>query len=276
MQILGNIMPFFISHLDNFSRREVISLAYISIENILGFNKSDCILRNEFELNKNQINIFKQIVTDLKKEIPIQYILGETEFCNLRIKVNTSTLIPRKETEELVSWILEHKFNSLLDIGTGSGCISISIAKHSSASISALDISQDALDIAQNNANYHNVNINFMCENIFKYIPKSKYDVIVSNPPYVLESEKLFMSKNVLEHEPHSALFVKDIDSLKFYKRIAYLSSKYLNENGVLFFEINEKFGDEIINLLADYNFVDIELKKDINGRDRMVKSVLK
>jgi len=276
MQILGNIIPFFIGHLDNFSRREVISLAYISIENILGFNKSDCILRNEFKLNKNQIDIFKQIVLDLKKEIPIQYILGETEFYNLRIKVNNSTLIPRKETEELVRWILEHKFNSLLDIGSGSGCISISIAKNSSASISALDISKNSLDIAQNNANYHNVNINFICDNIFKYIPKKKYDVIVSNPPYVLESEKLFMSKNVLAFEPHSALFVKDKDPLKFYKRIAYLSSKFLNKSGVLFFEINEKFGDEIVNLLSEYDFVDIELKKDINGRDRMIKSVLK
>jgi release factor glutamine methyltransferase len=276
MKILGNIIPHFISSLDGFPRREIISLAYISIEHILGFNKSDCILNNYFVLNSKQINFLKKIVINLKNDMPIQYILGETYFYDLKIKVDKSTLIPRGETEELVKWILEHKFSSVLDIGTGSGCIAISIGHNSDALISALDVSKDALNIAQLNANMNNVNINFICDDIFKYNPKMKYNVIVSNPPYVLNNEKIYMSKNVLDYEPHLALFVNDNEPLIYYKRIIHLANKYLTKSGYLFFEINEFFSKEIINILEEFQFVNIELKKDINGKERMIKAIKK
>ena len=276
MKILGNIIPFFISQLDNYTSREIKSLAYISIEKILGFNKSDCIIKNDYRLNKKEIQFFIDVVSDLKKNIPIQYVLKEAYFYNLRFRVDNSTLIPRNETEELVRWVLESNFDSLLDIGTGSGCISISIAKNSLADIYALDSSKRALEVAKFNANYHNVKVNFICEDIFQYISNKKYDVIVSNPPYVLESEKAYMAKNVIDYEPHSALFVSDEDPLKFYTKIVSFSSNFLKKNGLLFLEINEKNGKKIKSLLSKNNFVDIELKKDINGRDRMIKSVLK
>ncbi|MBT7895438.1 MAG: peptide chain release factor N(5)-glutamine methyltransferase [Flavobacteriales bacterium] len=276
MQILANIIPYFISQVENFSRRERISFAYLSIENVLGFSKSDCILKNDFKINKKDIKSLINIVNQLKKNVPIQYIFEETIFYNLKFKLNKSTLIPRNETEELVKWVLQYKFNSLFDIGTGSGCIPISIAKNSNSIISALDISLDALEIAKINAMYHNVKVDFICDDIFSYIPKRKYDIIISNPPYVLKSEKVFMSKHVLDHEPHSALFVDDSNPIIFYERIIKLSSDYLNDNGMLFFEINEKYSGDIIKILSKYNFVDIELKKDINDRDRMIKAVMK
>ena len=276
MQILGNIIPHFISSLDSLSRREIISIAYISIEHILGFNKSDCILNNDFILNNKQINFFKKIVIGLKNHIPIQYILGETYFYDLKIKVDKSTLIPRGETEELVKWVLEHKFSSVLDIGTGSGCIAISLAYNSDAFISALDVSKDALNIAQSNADLHNVNIDFICDDIFKYNPQMKYNIIVSNPPYVLNNEKIYMSKNVLDYEPHLALFVDDNKPLIYYSRIIHLANKFLTKSGYLFFEINECFAKEIINILKEFQFVNIELKKDINGKERMIKAIKK
>jgi release factor glutamine methyltransferase len=276
MQILGNIIPHFISSLDSFSRREIISIEYISIEHILGFNKSDCILNNDFILNNKQINFFKKIVIGLKNHIPIQYILGETYFYDLKIKVDKSTLIPRGETEELVKWVLEHKFSSVLDIGTGSGCIAISLAYNSDAFISALDVSKDALNIAQSNADLHNVNINFICDDIFIYNPQMKYNIIVSNPPYVLNNEKKHISKNVLDYEPHLALFVDDNEPLIYYRRIIHLADKFLTNSGYLFFEINECFSKEIMNILKEFHFVNIELKKDINGKERMIKAIKK
>ena len=276
MQILGNIIPHFISSLDSLSRREIISIAYISIEHILGFNKSDCILNNDFVLNNKQINFFKKIIIELNNHMPIQYILGETYFYDLKIKVDKSTLIPRGETEELVKWVLEHKFSSVLDIGTGSGCIAISLGYNSDAFISALDVSKDALDIAQLNADLHNVNIDFICDDIFKYNPQMKYNIIVSNPPYVLNNEKKHISKNVLDYEPHLALFVDDNEPLIYYRRIIHLADKFLTNSGYLFFEINECFAKEIMNILKEFHFVNIELKKDINGKERMIKAIKK
>ena len=276
MNILANILPFFLKEIDNFSRREIISFAYLSIEKILGFTKSDCILNSNYILSDENISSFEKIIVDIKKNIPIQYILGETYFYNLKFNVNSSTLIPRPETEELVRYILSHNFSSVLDIGTGSGCISISIAKNSNASIDAIDNSKDALVIAKSNAILNSVDVNFMFNDVFGISVTKKYDLIVSNPPYVLNSEKKYMHQNVIDYEPHNALFVEDSNPLIFYEKIALIASKNLNSNGLLFFEINEKFGDQIIDLLSKLNFVDIELKKDINGRDRIIKSVFK
>lgn len=276
MNILANIIPFFLKEIDNFSRREIISFAYLSIEKILGFSKSDCILNSNYILSDEDISSFEKIIVDIKKNIPIQYVLGETHFYNLKFNVNSSTLIPRPETEELVRYILSHNFSSVLDIGTGSGCIAISIAKNSNASIDAIDNSKDALEIANSNAIINSVDVNFMFNDVFGFSVTKKYDLIVSNPPYVLNSEKKYMHQNVIDYEPHNALFVEDSNPLIFYEKIALIASKNLNSNGLLFFEINEKFGEQIIDLLLKLNFVDIELKKDINGRDRIIKSVFK
>ena len=276
MNILANILPFFLKEIDNFSRREIISFAYLSIEKILGFSKSDCILNSNYILSDEDISSFEKIIVDIKKNIPIQYVLGETHFYNLKFNVNSSTLIPRPETEELVRYILSHNFSSVLDIGTGSGCIAISIAKNSNASIDAIDNSKEALEIANSNAILNSVDVNFMFNDVFGFSVTKKYDLIVSNPPYVLNSEKKYMHQNVIDYEPHNALFVEDSNPLIFYEKIALIASKNLNSNGLLFFEINEKFGEQIIDLLLKLNFVDIELKKDINGRDRIIKSVFK
>ena len=276
MNILANILPLFLKEIDNFSRREIISFAYLSIERILGFSKSDCILNSNYILSDEDISSFEKIIVEIKKNIPIQYILGETHFYNLKFNVNSSTLIPRPETEELVRYILSHNFSSVLDIGTGSGCIAISIAKNSNANIYAIDNSKEALEIAKSNAILNSVDVNFMFNDVFDFSDTKKYDLIVSNPPYVLNSEKIYMHQNVIDYEPHNALFVEDSNPLIFYEKIALIASKNLISNGLLFFEINEKFGDQIIDLLLKLNFVDIELKKDINGRDRIIKSVFK
>ena len=276
MNKLVNIIPKFLSEIKNFSRREVTSFAYLSIEKILGYSKSDCIIHSNHELTNDNIISFENIINDIKQNIPIQYILGEAHFYDLKFKVNYSTLIPRGETEELVQYILLHDFISVLEIGTGSGCIAISIAKNSNSKITAIDNSLEALEIAKSNAILNSVEINFELSDVFNFSDTKKYDLIVSNPPYVLESEKKLMNKNVLDYEPHNALFVSDNDPLIYYKEIAKIATNNLNKNGLLFFEINEKYSKQIIELLSNLNFVDIELKKDINGRDRIIKSVFK
>ena len=276
MNKLVNIIPKFLSEINNFSRREVASFAYLSIEKILGYSKSDCIIHSNQELTNDNIISFENIISDLKQNIPIQYILGEAHFYDLKFKVNSSTLIPRGETEELVQYILLHDFISVLEIGTGSGCIAVSIAKNSNSKITAIDNSLEALEIAKSNAILNSVKINFVLSDVFNFSETKKYDLIVSNPPYVLESEKKIMDKNVLDYEPHNALFVSNNDPLVYYKEIAKIATNNLNKNGLLFFEINEKYSKQIIELLSNLNFVDIELKKDINGRDRIIKSVFK
>ena len=276
MNKLVNIIPKFLSEINNFSSREVTSFAYLSIEKILGYSKSDCIIHSNQELTNDNIISFENIISDLKQNIPIQYILGEADFYDLKFKVNSSTLIPRGETEELVQYILLHDFISVLEIGTGSGCIAVSIAKNSNSKITAIDNSVEALEIAKSNAILNSVKINFVLSDVFNFSDTKKYDLIVSNPPYVLESEKKLMDKNVLDYEPHNALFVSDNDPLVYYKEITKIATNNLNKNGLLFFEINENYSKQIIELLSNLNFVDIELKKDINGRDRIIKSVFK
>ena len=276
MNKLVNIIPKFLSEINNFSSREVTSFAYLSIEKILGYSKSDCIIHSNQELTNDNIISFENIISDLKQNIPIQYILGEADFYDLKFKVNSSTLIPRGETEELVQYILLHDFISVLEIGTGSGCIAVSIAKNSNSKITAIDNSIEALEIAKSNAILNSVKINFVLSDVFNFSDTKKYDLIVSNPPYVLESEKKIMDKNVLDYEPHNALFVSDNDPLVYYNEIAKIATNNLNKNGLLFFEINENYSKQIIELLSNLNFVDIELKKDINGRDRIIKSVFK
>ena len=277
METLSNIIPYFRKELTPiFEEREVISWAYLSIEHVLGYNRSDCIINPNKRIEAKISYKFLQIIEDLKTRKPLQYILGETTFYGLKLKVNEYTLIPRPETEELVAWILQEDFKSALELGTGSGCIAIALAKFSNASISAIDISANGLKVAQENAILNNVKVVFTQQNILQTKILPKVNLIVSNPPYVLNSEKERMHENVLAYEPHSALFVTDKNPLIFYKQIANLSTKSLTSGGKLFFEINEQFANELIVILTQSGFVDIELKKDINDRDRMIKAIWK
>jgi release factor glutamine methyltransferase len=277
MEKVSNIISYFKAELLGITNeREVISWAYIVIQHLLGYNRSDCIIHADNEVTIEISDKIKQIVRDLNTQKPLQYILGETEFYGMKFKVNEHTLIPRPETEELVEWVLQEKFNSVLDIGTGSGCISIALAKHSKATISAIDISEMALKVAKENAAINEVKIDFIQQDILETHSLLKVDVIVSNPPYVLESEKKNMKFNVLQYEPGLALFTADKEPLLFYKKIGNLAAKTLNCGGKLYFEINEQYGAEILEMLSQIGFVDIALKKDINDKDRMVKATKK
>ena len=274
MEKVSNIIPYFIKQLNGIvQEREIISLAYISIDFLLGYNRSDCIIHSDKDITSEVSDRIKLIIADLKTNKPIQHIIGETEFYELKFKVNEHTLIPRPETEELVKWILQHEFTSALDIGTGSGCIAIALRKNKSAEISAIDVSESALLVAKENAKINEVEINFLLQDILKTSALPKVDVIVSNPPYVLDLEKEIMLANVLNNEPHLALFVPNNNPLLFYKKIAELAFTSLSKNGLLFFEINERFGKGTVAMLNAIGFVDIELKKDINDKDRMIKA---
>ena len=277
MEKVSNILPYFKKELSNIvDEREIISWAYLTIEYLLGYNRSDCIIHANKEITTEITDRIKQIIADLKTKKPIQYILGETEFYGLQFKVNEHTLIPRPETEELVEWILKEEFSSALDIGTGSGCIAITLAKNTNAKITAIDISKEAIDVAKENTKNNKVEIDFMLQDILQAETLSKVDLIVSNPPYILNSEKEKMEANVLDFEPDLSLFISDNDPLLFYKKIGVLAEKSLNCGGKLYFEINEKYGSEILEMLSKIGFVDIALKKDINDKDRMVKATKK
>ena len=277
MQKIGDIIPYFKKELcPDFKEREVVSWAYLTIEHILNYNRSECILNTNKYLNNDVVNKLYKIINQLRVNKPLQYILNEAYFYGLKLKVNTDTLIPRQETESLIEWILQDRFNSAIDIGTGSGCIAIALAKNSDADISAIDVSHSSIDIARYNASLNDVKVDFIQHDIFNINSLQKTDVIVSNPPYILNSEKKYLKANVIEYEPHLALFVPDEDPLIFYQHIINIATKSLLKRGRLFFEINENYADEIIDLLIDFNFVDIELKKDINEKDRMIKAIWK
>ena len=278
MKMTKDILPFFQSELSGlFSSNELESMAFWCIHSLSSLNRSEYLLATNSPLSPREINAYKKIIERLKTKEPLQYIIGECEFYGLSLKVSPSCLIPRPETEELVHWILQHNFTNAVDIGTGSGCIPISLAKHSAAEITAFDISPEALLIAQKNAKQNQVKVNFIQHDIFKNIDIHKpFDLIVSNPPYVLESEKVLMNKNVLDYEPHLALFVTDNDALRYYKRIIEFSKAHLQKDGLLFFEINEQKSDEIKDLLEKNGFEKVLIKKDMQGKNRMVKAVRK
>ncbi len=261
-----------------FPETEIQSFFTILIEFKLHLSRIQLALEHNFELDNDDFEFLQNALLKLKNQIPIQYIVGETAFYGLMFKVDKNVLIPRPETEELVELILQNHKNSnslkILDVGTGSGCIAISLAKNvPNAEVSALDISVEALNVAKNNAAMNQVTIDFIPANILtiEKLPDT-FDVIVSNPPYVRELEKAQMQQNVLSNEPHIALFVKDENPLLFYDKIAELAKKHLTENGVLYFEINQYLGLETVELLKSKGFKNIELKKDIYGVDRMVK----
>ena len=260
---------------------EAESFFYLILEESQHLKRIDLALRPDLDFSEEEIMVWNSILQQLKKEIPIQYLLGKTSFYGLNFQVNENVLIPRPETEELVEWILERQKSEvksqqirILDIGTGSGCIAISLAKNlPNARVFAIDISEKALDTAKKNAELNTVDITFINQNILETEDLGQhFDIIVSNPPYVRNLEKAEIKKNVLDNEPHLALFVKDNDALIFYKKIADLAQKNLSKNGQLFFEINQYLGKQMIDLLEKMNFAAIELRKDIYGNDRMIK----
>jgi len=283
---LKDIQEIFHKELDAiYGLDEVNSFFYLLIEAYHNFSRIQLALDPDFEINKQEQEPIFDALQKLKLEEPIQYILGDTEFFGLPFKVNEHTLIPRPETEELVQWIIENvasndaeKPLSILDIGTGSGCIAIALAKHfPHAKVSALDVSVDALNVAKYNAEINKVDVQCIQKDILssahsQFKERTKFDVIVSNPPYVRNLEKARMSANVLKHEPHVALFVEDDNPLEFYNAISEFAVNNLTEKGLLFFEINEYLGTEMKHLLETSHFKSIVLKQDLFGKDRMIK----
>ena len=283
---------------------EANALIMILLEHYFGINRVKMALDPELRLSESEMLTLHFAVKELLKNRPIQYILGETEFCGMRFFVDENVLIPRPETEELVNQLisqfevtsLEFGVNSspsfrpkrsgvekspikILDIGTGSGCIAISIAKLLKDSVvTAVDVSEKALEVAKKNAEANNVNVRFILDDILNpqnhELTDNQYDIIVSNPPYVCESEKSEMRANVLDFEPSSALFVSDNDPLIFYRKILEFAQIHLKTNGEVWFEINEKFGEEMINFCHEKGFKNAEIIKDFRERDRVLRAI--
>jgi release factor glutamine methyltransferase len=259
---------------------EAESFFYLILEEKQQLKRIDLALQPDLIFSASAIVVWNSILEQLKLEIPIQYLLGKTSFYGLDFEVNENVLIPRPETEELVDWIVSNtqaisKISNLkiLDIGTGSGCIAISLAKNlPNAQVFAIDVSEKALATAKKNAILNEVNVTFIEQNILETLDlKQEFDIIVSNPPYVRNLEKEEIKKNVLEYEPHLALFVEDNDALIFYRKIAELAQKSLSNSGQLYFEINQYLGEEMIDLLEKMDFKNVELRKDIYGNNRMM-----
>jgi len=265
--------------IDYYAETEIVSFFNLLSADILKMQRIDIAQNLYAVISGKKQEKFQNAVNKLKNYIPIQYITGNTEFYNLTLKVNAATLIPRPETEELVAWIINDQNNkqniSILDVGTGSGCIAIALAKNlPEAKVFALDVSEKALKIARQNAVDNGVTIEFIEADIFDVdLGNLQFDVIVSNPPYVRELEKETMSPNVLNHEPHLALFVKDDDPLLFYRSIVEVANNTLKSKGFLYFEINEFLGNLTRQLVQKLNYCNIELKKDLFMKDRMIKA---
>ena len=273
-----------------FDTEEVSQFFYMCIESFCNLSRLDLALNTNLALNTDELEIVLNALEKLKLEQPIQYILGETEFYGLPFKVNSNTLIPRPETEDLVRLIIENislktKDTSqltILDIGTGTGCIAISLAKNiTNAKVYALDVSAEALKIAKENAKMNQVDLHFIeanilnqseCNNVFN---QTDFDIIVSNPPYVRNLEKSEMKPNVLNYEPHLALFVDNKNPLLFYKAITNLAAQKLKPSGQLYFEINEYLGKEMLTLVEAYPFKNIKIRKDIFEKDRVLQAEL-
>ena len=273
-----------------YPKEEILSFFFLLTHHKMGLTRAEIALNPDQIVQNEVLNFYLDSITALLGEKPIQYIIGETEFYGLTFTVNEDVLIPRSETEELIDWILnefkEKKELNILDIGTGSGCIAISLAKNlPEANIYGIDISKEALQIAEQNAKLNNVKVNFIQQDILKtnvmlslskHLSESiRFDIIVSNPPYVRELEKLEIKNNVIQNEPHIALFVSDENPLLYYDTIADFAKQNLSSKGMLFFEINQYLGKETTNLLQQKRFKSIELRKDIFGNDRMIKASL-
>lgn len=272
-----------------YQQDEAQAMFLITLQHFLELNRAAYLLNKNKEVSSEELLRFELVLSELVKGKPLQYILGETYFYGLKFKVNPSVLIPRPETEELVDWIIsvcnsdeqianrKSKILNVIDIGTGSGCIAISLKKNlPNTNVYALDISADALETAKQNALLNSLEVDFIHDDILKSqyaIGNTQYDIIVSNPPYIKEEEKTAMHHNVLANEPHQALFVSNENPLIFYNAIAEFALKNLTKNGLLFFEINENLGQQTVDLLKHKGFTNIELRMDMQGKDRMIKA---
>ncbi|WP_462318759.1 peptide chain release factor N(5)-glutamine methyltransferase [Marinilabilia sp.] len=265
---------------DIYSPHEAFQFVWLLFEHLHGWSKTDLMLHDHTKLTVSDHLFVQKALERLKNHEPIQYIIGETEFYGMPFRVNSSVLVPRPETEELVEWILQSvDINSplnVLDIGTGSGCIAVSLAKNlQQAKVTAWDVSKGALQTAKKNAEYNQVEVHFEQRDILTTtaIEVGNFDIIVSNPPYVRDSEKEEMHNNVLDYEPHLALFVEDDDALLFYRKITEFAAKALSPGGMLFFEINRAFGEATKKLVEISGFRNAELRKDLSGNHRMIKA---
>ena len=261
---------------DLYSLQEASSLFKIVLEEVLSFDTAKFYLNPNYTLTKIELKKINKFTDELKKGRPYQYIVGETKFCNYKFYVNDSVLIPRVETEGLVDWILNDNNNSkatVIDLCSGSGCIAITIKiKRKKWDIFALEKSKKAIKIAKRNSSRHLVNINYVNADVFSWDNCDEVDIIISNPPYIVESQKKFMKINVLNFEPEKSIFVPDENPLIFYKRIFDFSKSKLKTGGLIYFEINPKFKNQLISLSNEYHFSSYELKKDIFKRNRYIK----
>lgn len=254
-------------------------LARMLMEELWAISYEKIMIDEEIEMDPATKELMEEKVKLLMNYEPIQYVLGKAHFYGREFFVNQSVLIPRQETEELVKEILiDNKKPGLniLDIGSGSGCIGITLAlEMKDSKVTSLDVDAQALDVTRQNAKQLGVEINYSLEDILQLdLMPEKYDIIVSNPPYVTEKERQLMNNNVLDHEPHLALFVPDDEALLFYNKIVSLAKKSLNPGGKLYFEINENFGPEMLELCEKAGCAYLKLVKDLNGKDRMIKAV--
>ncbi len=277
---LSSVKDFFFKELSFLDQAEVKRFFEFLCEAWLGLRKSDLILNPDMELSESEILKFLYGIKDLKKNRPVQYVAGLMWFYGLEIGVSEGVLIPRPETEELVDWIVKDYSNAsfIVDVGTGSGCIPLALKSNlSGAKVLGLDISVVALEIASKNAFKLNLEVDFNefdALNWYQYKFEDKFDVIVSNPPYIPHSDKELMHENVLSFEPELALFVPNDSPLLFYQAIADFAKSNLKIGGALFFEIHEGFGEDTLKMLQVKGFSNLELRQDLQGKDRMIKAI--
>jgi release factor glutamine methyltransferase len=262
----------------HYSDNEIQSFIYLIFEYLLNYTKIDLHINSSATISQKTEKQINEIIKDLKNYKPVQYIFGKTEFYGLQFRVSPAVLIPRQETEELVDWIIKDEGGCaarILDIGTGCGCIAVVLARFiAGASVDAIDISAEAVELARRNALMNNVSVNFMVYDILNIEAGTLgtgYDIIVSNPPYVRESEKKELPDNVRNYEPGESLFVPDNDPLVFYRVIGEYGLQALKDEGRLYFEVNENFADEVCEELERFNYKIIGIKNDISGKNRMV-----
>ncbi len=282
IQTLKDLRNYILNELRVFyPEQETEAITSLILKTHFGIDRLHFLLDSGQIVSSRTANIIRDICDELKTGMPVQYVLGETSFYNCIIKVNKETLIPRPETEEMVDLIIRENKGfrgKIIDIGTGSGCIAIALKKNMpDADVSGIDISEAALELAKTNAILNNVDILFLKDDVFQSDPGliSPSEIMVSNPPYVLESEKHKMNRNVLDFEPHNALFVPDEDPLIFYRAIVMLSERILIPGGKLYFEINENKGTEIARLLESSGYFDVKIIDDINGKNRFIEGRL-
>ena len=262
-----------------YSDSEALALAKMLLAEVFGFSTLELYGGKDKEFSEKHRSVLAEMIRRLQKNEPIQYIIGIESFCGLTFEVNSNVLIPRPETQELVSWIVEDcradEAVRILDVGTGSGCIPVSLAKQlPKAEVESWDISEGALEVASRNCERNGVKVLLRQKDVLNAAPEGVfYDVIVSNPPYIADKEKVDMEANVLDWEPSLALFVPDEDPLLFYRKIALLGREMLKEGGSLYFEINRAYGQETSLMLSELGYNQIELKKDSWGNDRMIKA---